>query len=532
MNDTIRSILAILEQDKPPELKIAAAQVLGELGPQDVGVVRTLAGAAGSGEDYLARPALLALGSIGSPAAIQVLIGHLEGRHADLAAHVLRELGDPVAAEIEPCFATAQAEAQARMLVILGQCRNSKALAALESALFVPVHARRAAEVLVHSQAGSLDARQRKALLTRLSKAAKQELPPESRGAILCVVAALDGAASRQLLVDHVGPDQPAMVRAAALRGLVGVKLTPTQSIGLLDLLRESDRDHVVAPTIALLQEVTGWSDKAVPQLRKLLDVADPAIRGFAVECMKHVAHADVVKPLMGLLHNAAPDLAAAAGEALGQNPHATEVLMRAFLAEKDAGSARRLLQPLAALSGDLDLKQLDSLVDKGARALFAQNPQGELILELVVRANSKLGSSRVIDKAMRLRKQKKLQQAIALFAFLAHAGELDADGRFQLALTRLMLDGAQPRDEDAPAGDATMGHFALLVREGFPLLERLRKEPAVTPEAMLRIGQHFAEAVGEERRFGVELLHHVAQKFGKRRAGEEARVALRGEGY
>ena len=40
-------------------------------------------------------------------------------------------------------------------------------------------------------------------------------------------------------------------------------------------------------------------------------------------------------------------------------------------------------------------------------------------------------------------------------------------------------------------------------------------------------IATHFAEAVGPERRFATELLHHLASRT-KGRAGEEARLTLR----
>jgi hypothetical protein len=68
------------------------------------------------------------------------------------------------------------------------------------------------------------------------------------------------------------------------------------------------------------------------------------------------------------------------------------------------------------------------------------------------------------------------------------------------------------------------------LVRAGFPLQERLRKESSLVPEALLRIATHFAEAVGEERRFGTDLLQYLAGRK-KGRAGDEARVALRAVG-
>ena len=74
------------------------------------------------------------------------------------------------------------------------------------------------------------------------------------------------------------------------------------------------------------------------------------------------------------------------------------------------------------------------------------------------------------------------------------------------------------------------MGFFAVLIRNGFPLFERLKRESAVKPEMMLRVATHFASAVGPERRFGAEMLQHLAQRT-KGPAGDEARIALRGAG-
>ena len=99
------------------------------------------------------------------------------------------------------------------------------------------------------------------------------------------------------------------------------------------------------------------------------------------------------------------------------------------------------------------------------------------------------------------------------------------------MAVARLLLDENGSRGESSQAGDATMGYIAKLVRDGFPVLERLKKEAMVPPKAKLRVGTHFAEAVGAERRFGTDLLHHVADRHSRDRVGEEARLMLRSEG-
>jgi hypothetical protein len=70
-----------------------------------------------------------------------------------------------------------------------------------------------------------------------------------------------------------------------------------------------------------------------------------------------------------------------------------------------------------------------------------------------------------------------------------------------------------------------------MLVRSGFPLIDRLKREGQISAEALLRLGTHFAEGVASERRFGVDLLQFVANRNSRNKIGEEARYALRAEG-
>ena len=108
----------------------------------------------------------------------------------------------------------------------------------------------------------------------------------------------------------------------------------------------------------------------------------------------------------------------------------------------------------------------------------------------------------------------------------------LDLEGRYQMALARLIMDHEEGRAGVAVhTGDATMGYIAGLVRDGFPALDRLKKESMLEPEDLLRVGRHFNESIGPERRFGTELLRHVAEKHGKLKAGEEARMMIRSAG-
>src|SRR5690606_28431447 len=148
---------------------------------------------------------------------------------------------------------------------------------------------------------------------------------------------------------------------------------------------------------------------------------------------------------------------------------------------------------------------------DKGCRLLFALDPLGEVLLGTLLAARPEDGAAFLVDKAIKLRKSKRLQEAMALFAFLVNADRLDGEGRYQMAVARLLLDEQNGRHDAERAGDATMGYFAVLVRQGFPVFERLKKESVVTPQALLRVGQHFSVGIASERRFAAEVLQHVA---------------------
>ena len=251
----------------------------------------------------------------------------------------------------------------------------------------------------------------------------------------------------------------------------------------------------------------------------------------FGLRAMKHVPSADIVKSLTNHLLGDVPEMRNAAAEALSHNKRALEPLLRSFLYERRTDRVRLLSIPLAELGKDLKPEQVRSMAERGGKLLFAGHQHGEMILDLLTRVKPGEGSDYLIAKAMRLRRARKLNECLGILVFLAQSELLHAEGRYQLALARLLRDHEDGRAVAEGSGNATMGYFAGLVREGFPVLERLKKESMVTPEDLLRVGAHFSEGVGSERRFGSELLHHLADKHSRQRAGEEARMVLRTEG-
>ncbi len=533
MQDVIKAILRILEEGTP-ELQIAAAQVLGELHPSDAAVVKSLGERLGHAEPYISRHLLTALSKIGTKPAVQELVARVgdPGHDGDLVMHLLRTGGDDVVPLLCEAFDGADLETRLRILEILGGQEHPEVATVMEKALYEPSLSDHAATALVDGLVTAMPAAKLRYFKDRLKKALTkdEELSGEVKAHVLRVYAAADPKGARALLVKFAAPDELPSMRHAALVGLRGVALTPTMAAGFLDYLTENDFDRIVQPTMDLLVEHAKWTDAGVAKLRKLLSSRRDHLRLFAIRAFRNVPKAEVVKTLIHHLMGEIPAMSEAASEALAHNAKAADSLLRALTHEKDPQRARIIAKPLAAIGEELTAQQCKNLLERGCKGLVAQDEMGEVFLELLLAVRREKGAAEVVDKALRLRRARKISEALMILVFLAQGEHLDQEGRYQLALTRLLADGKPSMIEagEVAGGDATMGYFAVLVRECFPVFDRLKKEAAVAPESLLRIGRHFAAGVGNERRFGADVLEYVAERHGKVRAGEEARIALR----
>lgn len=539
MNDTLKAIVRVLEEGSP-ELQVAAAQILGELRPKAPAVTRALADHIVPGEPLITRYALEALANIGTDEAVEVLVQclHQGGTIAEQVTHLLGRMGVEASRALSRLYDTGGREMRERILEILGHHQDREALAVLRKALLNgdPAISAKAAEVLA-SRVEELDDEQGEGLRAGLQKAlsgkAVASLAPEAVAQGLTVLGSLDGRASRATVMRFTGARHAPVVRQAALRALEGVPLTQNQAETLLGYLAEGDMTHVVRPAMHLLASVQRWSSGAIARLKKLLSDERVEVRLFALRALRSCHTAEVAKLAMPHLLGKDPAFREAAAEVLGENPAAVENLLRAFQTERNLDRARWIGAALRRHGGRLERPRIRSLADKAGKLLAAGEPLGEIYLDVLLALDAEAGAAELVDKALRQRRARRLADALTILMRLARTEHMPVEGRYQLAVTRLLADmqshaAGAGKDE---TGSATMGHFAMLAREGFPLVERLKKEGQLEPNALLRLGKHFAGQVGPERRFGTELLHHLAQRHGRHPAGADAKLMLRTAG-
>lgn len=538
MNDTLKAIVKVLTEGKP-DRQVAAAQILAELKPSEPAVVKALATRLHGADPLLARYILEALAAIGTEDSARALLERLRSGGAEseqIAVLMSRSEQGGSAKFLAAVFDDADLELRCRILSILGKQVSKESLAVLRKALLSPEASLAEAAMRTLTEiVGRLPGERRAALVEQLKKDAevKHEVPGPLAHA-LRALGLLDAAGSKALLLKFASGKHAPQVRQAAIAALDPADLTPAQAESLVAHLTEPDMTYVVRPTIALLLKVEKFGGQIGVKLKKLLEVDNQEVQAFALHAMRHVKTEAMAQTCIEHLQGGVEGLHDAAADALANNPAAVDPLLHVFLKEKDAAVARRLAGPLAKLGASFAETHVKTLVERAAKQVAGHDPLGDITLSTVLAAAREPALADLADRALKLRRAKKYGEAQALLVRAATHAPLDAEAQFQLALCKLLAESAARENgvaaPSATGGNAMMGYFASLLRDNFPLADRLKKDPQVVAEHLLRVGSHFAEGVGPERRLGAELLQFVATKHAKQKAGEQAKVVLRAE--
>lgn len=527
MNDTLKLIVGLLEGGKP-ELQVAAAQILGELRAKDGAVVKALQGGLRR-SPVLARFCLDALAKVQTPEALAVVADLLVEADplADHAAQLLADVGGGAHAALVARFPDAPAEAAHRILAVLARAPGKEGVPVFVRALLTPDLSSTAVRILL---GGAGAPGFGKALREGLAKHLDDALPESCLGNVITVLARLDRDGAKSLLHRYTQDTCPPSVRSAAFRALAGTSLSAPQLRHLLDLLEDPAQKDVHEAVRELLASLPEVPEGALPVLKRLLQARQPEQRLFALRMLRTAGGADLAKFALKWIDHEDERFRTAAVEALSCNPKAADLVLRLLITTRLPAVAETAASILLRLAPQLPTKFVRGLAERAIRTLGSQPRLCDQLLDVALAVPAAKVVPLLVESCVRLRRAGRRAEALHVLARLVSSPQGDAEVRYQLALTKLLHDAAQGAEESEAPGNPTMGFFVALVREGFPLFERLRKENAVTPELLLRLAMHFANSVGAERRFGTELLQHLATRT-RGRAGDEAKVALRAVG-
>jgi hypothetical protein len=526
MNETVKEILGILETGRT-EVQVAAAQILGELKIKDPAVVRALGnGAARS--SVLGRYALEALARINTVDSLRVVVRILceHDSLTDQAIHLLNEAGPAAHPAVSEAFADAQPDRRLRLLQVLARSPSKDSIRPFVQSLLTPETCQIAARTIL-SGADALTAALQRQLREAIEAALDQPLPDVCVVASLGVASKIDPGGVRLLLQKFSGEGVSPAVRAAAVRGMAGQKLTAAQVKSFLAQLEDPAQRDVHEAIRELLSTLAEWPEGLAPVLRRLLSARQPEQRLFAMRVLRTSPLPDLVKLALKLRQHEDPRFRAVAEEVLGANRLAVEPLLRLLQTCKDPAEGRRLAALVVQQGASMQPRSVRAIAERAIKLMGGHSVAGDFLCDVAIAVGGQKLVPFLIDKAVRWRRTRRYPESLHLLAKIAGANLLDSEGRYQLALTRYLQDSLRHHGDGGGTGNAAMGFFAGLLRDGFALFDRLKKENSLEPDQVLRLATYFAETVGPERRFGQELLQHLAAR-NKGRAGDEARHVLR----
>jgi HEAT repeat protein len=537
MKDVLSGIVAMLERGEPAQ-RVAAAQVLAYLKPKQPEIVEALGRAAMEGDSFLRPYAVEALGAIANQQAMSLLIPllHSDGPLRSRIVRTFAKLGTGVEHLLVREFQRVDPDTQGVILEVLATTRGAEAMKTLLGALKEQGSelAQRAAQHLI-AEVDHLapDAREQRTRLRTMFLSTLSKLPktaPDSlRVHLLELLRRVADPSCRAVFFQYGRPNHAPVVRGAALRGMAGLGATPAQVDKLLEHLREDDFVNVVGPTLEVLGELQVTS-KMSRILDKLLDSPRPEVRLFALRGMGRLRTLTAAKRLQPFLDSDDPRVQTLTSEGLGHNPAAREGLLKRILAARDLGEANRPVEALTMLARELTPLQVKKITARFLKLVEADDPVREPLQRVLAACKPTVVAPLLREEAKKLRTKRRFADALRLLQVISTAGrgEMDAEARYEMAVTTLLMRG---RDRQAPEGDPVIGHLSHLIRSGYKLLGRLKRERMLDHEDLLYIGQRFVERLNEERRFGTEILSWLIEKVPEAKAAIQAMQKLKIEG-
>jgi len=375
-------------------------------------------------------------------------------------------------------------------------------------------------------------------LYSRLSSALKDRQYRANESALSAIIISLGilkNPAAKARLLPFVKPDHPLQVRRHALMSLASLDYPSDRQADLQEalfpILDDADYDGLVrhaVQTLARTVPVRGDQDR----LRALLPNRHAGVRAYAVRALgmlDSATHAQLILPFLG---DADTALRSAAEEALRRMPSAPGVILKAL--DENPPRARgeemvRLLEShpnrLPANRARLRVKKMFELQAKG-------DPQYELHWTALRHLRGDILQAEILhlaDEAFAAKNYAGARDRLLLFD---GSDLLGWEARYKLAVACLKT-SRKDRARNYRASDPALEQMAaLLAANAKGLKQKLFADRALTDEDLFYVGFHFSERLNEERRFGADVLVHVAHKWPRRATAKAARTKLAVEGH
>lgn len=528
---TTRKLLELLAEGRP-DLRCAAAMMLGAIQPKGKQIIKSLGATLQDPNPQLRRASMDAIGKVGGKDALPYLLQVVRagGEEAELGAESIAKTGSSGVKLLLKEMEGGAPSVKKAIAIALSRSGAQHAVdTALQSLLDENPEVVDAARRSLESEAQRGDESARKNLAKRMiAFLSKKDVltKPTAVGASLRILEMLRDPGAEKMLWKWATSSYPGPIRAAALRALSNLPPPDKSALKPLFKLLDEKDPSLVRPALEILNKLPVPSS-FLSKLLMLLESPENAIRLFALRALRHIDQAKVADAVLARLHHPDPEMRRVAEEVASGLSSARKVLARQLLASKDVATCWAIVRVLQREVGGIDPSTMRSLSSRALLSVERDESWSEPLLHFVRRQDPKRTFAELRKRGMQLRKAKKFAEAVRCLRLITREPDFSPVERFELALAGLML-SPKKTDSAARAADHCLGHFTTLAHmDQFRLFDRLKKEKIVGAEECFYIGFHFLERGGGEKKTGVDLLKHCLKRWKKSKVSKEAKEKL-----
>lgn len=538
MDIPTKKILRLLEPGQPPELRRAAALVLGEAGVRDADVSKALCAALDDAEPAVRLHVIRAAGKLRVGEALPVLLDRAKegGEEAHAAIEAAARLGPRGVKSLQDLMP--KVAPGVRKIIAGALAAASSAAPSVDAALAVlqdrDPNVVEAAARSLSEQVPSLDAHHREMLAEQLLHLlGNKKVSPSAatEGAAVRLLAALGDERAEAVFWDRVLPPHAPAIRAAALRALGASVESPSKDQLKRLLTCAAERNFAVAAPALMILKKLPIADKMVPEWLTLFSAGDVAGRMLALEKVGDRDTAEVAEALLEQIRHPDRGLRDAALARLTKLERGRKALTKALLEAETPDQAWTLARTQAPFAKDYPEAWRDEVFAKACSWIETDDRRAEAILFLLRESDAHDLRDRLEARALHWRKKKEYGTALHYLKLLTRDPACGFPTRLELAACGLKV-SAQDLSAEARAADPSLQQYARLCdQDEAGVLENVGSSKWLEPEDLYYLGFHLAEKEGRPKRVGGEVLKLVAKASPRSKLAQSAKSKLKSSG-
>lgn len=541
MDKTLKAICSLLKDDDA-EVRRAAALVIAGIAPKEAPVTKAVGEALVAATDESVADALLqALQQNPHEQSVRYLLEVIDREvvQSEYVLDAIASIGTRAVPELRQHFSKVDPAVQAQIARVLPQIRSDAAFGLmLEVWQSDNLEAVRAGVHALREEVELLNKKERSKLFQKLKGALTDAKYCQNHNALLAVIISLgivaDGRAKR-LLIPYTQPEHDEQTRRYALLSLARIEYSGEGHgdliKALLPILKE-ENENLVRHAVEVLQRVKPRKSDT-EQLLELLETSPhSAVQAYAIQALGRLGTITNARRIVAFLEHKDHNLRHAAHTALNEMSDATQVLLEELDKAVDQEYADEIVAILQHHHTRVNKEKARDLVQQLFDYLEANDKRHQTFRKALLAVSPETLRNSVMSRVAAARKKKDYTRVRDCLGLLEGTEFMTPEVRHQLMVAKLKTS----RKDMSRA--FRLNDYALelvgemLHEEGKPFQRKLLKSSELDLEDLYYVGFHFCERLNEERRFGADVLEHVAKKGKRTKYAKLAREKLRAEGH